>query len=635
MEAAPREVLADDPRLAPSTPFPVRVLDRALAAAFRRGEIFLPLTLYLGCAVLALMAIWAHQYPAGTDLPQHAHLFRLWTELGSGPVESRDLYRTQLFTPYLLTYALAYPLTLAFGALGATKVLLSACALGTPLALRRWLRAVGAPPQLGLVGFVVAFDLGYLWGFLSYALSIPLALEYLTAVERQAERPRWTRRRAGGAALLAVALFFCHGITFVFAAAVVALTALARGRRGQPARHLLHLLPAVTLAGLWLALRRAEAGAHATGEWLSADRVRALLSGPFAPFPDRDWALVAAAGLALFAIVARPRLVGGAARLVPVGVALLAFLALPEWLGSAWLVATRFCVLVHVFAPACLRPRTDRVARWWPHLLFALVATYLVVLNVRLLAFNRELAGLDAVAAAIPPGSDVETLVPATAPDSAIFGAGELGQVPAWITAQQGGLIANDSAVYYQLPLRRNPVPFPARARYVIARGFPGHPALAEVRAAGRLLQASGAWLLFERAPVESGGLTVTRWGQEWGRLQRDRAVTEKPLSIGGTKYAHGLGTHGRSFVRVRVGPATRLEGKCGVDDAAGPLGHARFRVRDDAGRVLFDSGPRAGGEAATSFSIALEGRRELVLEVLLVSGLARAHADWVDLAVR
>src|SRR5262245_24163775 len=82
------------------------------------------------CSVLALWAIWAHRYPAGIDLPQHAHLFRLWIDLRAGdPIEYRDLYRVELFTPYLLPYVVAYPLTKLFGALAAVKLLYTAAAI--------------------------------------------------------------------------------------------------------------------------------------------------------------------------------------------------------------------------------------------------------------------------------------------------------------------------------------------------------------------------------------------------------------------------------------------------------------------------------------------------------------------------
>ena len=95
------------------------------------------------------------------------------------------------------------------------------------------------------------------------------------------------------------------------------------------------------------------------------------------------------------------------------------------------------------------------------------------LLNVRLHQFNRELDGFRAVAALVPPGSDLQTLVPETESTDPVFGPAEFGQIPAWLTAQQGGLIANDSAgmPYYQLPIRRNDVPSLQHYAYTISHG--------------------------------------------------------------------------------------------------------------------------------------------------------------------
>src|SRR5207245_1347180 len=127
------------------------------------------------------------------------------------------------------------------------------------------------------------------------------------------------------AAALALALFFAHGLAFGFAVVVAVALRLARGHWRRQARHVVHLLPAAAAAATWLALRRQEAHAHAVGEWFSHERAIGLFSAPFAPFPDRRWALVAAAGLLLFLLVARGRLVLRPARLIPVGAALLAY----------------------------------------------------------------------------------------------------------------------------------------------------------------------------------------------------------------------------------------------------------------------------------------------------------------------
>ena len=95
------------------------------------------------CAAFGLAAVWAHRFPAGVDLPQHANLFHIWASLGDGESGYPFFYEISWFTPYLLTYLLALPLTQIGGALFASKVLLSAAVLATPWLMGRWLKAGG------------------------------------------------------------------------------------------------------------------------------------------------------------------------------------------------------------------------------------------------------------------------------------------------------------------------------------------------------------------------------------------------------------------------------------------------------------------------------------------------------------
>ena len=125
-------------------------------------------------------------------------------------------------------------------------------------------------------------------------------------------------------------------------------------------------------------------------------------------------------------------------RLLPVGVGFLAFLWLPEWISDTWLVGTRFLQYVHAFAPAAFVVGVGGAALLRLRLVTtAIVAVSLVVLNVRLFAFNRELAGLNQIIEAVPRGGDVHGLVVETGGTSEVFGVSMLGQTPAWATASR------------------------------------------------------------------------------------------------------------------------------------------------------------------------------------------------------
>jgi hypothetical protein len=213
----------------------------------------------------------------------------------------------------------------------------------------------------------------------------------------------------------------------------------------------------------------------------------------------------------------------------------------------------------------------------------------------------------------------------------------QFGQVPAWITAAHGGIVDNDSSKYYQMPVQHNVVPFPTRHRYIIARGDAERASalvLSKIKDV-RLIHEASPWLLFEDRLSPGGYFTVVRSAQGWGPLAIDTAVSGSPLAVAGVNYARGLGTHAESFIRLRIQrPGRRFTGGCGIDDREGLLGRATFRIRDDAGEVLFESGEVLGGEPARRFSVILAGRKELILEVRKLDSIHHAHADWVDLRV-
>lgn len=614
-----------------ATPVPARQADRTGVLALARRHVA-----YLVCAAIALFTIWGHRYPVGIDISQHANLFRISADMTVGPVEWRSLYRLEPFTPYLLAYAVAYPFALLFGAIAAAKCLLTLVALATPLMMRRWLRTIGASTDFALVGFLLAFGFQYHWGFISHALALPLAFGYLAAFERQGDRPGW--RAIAETLLFGGALFFCHGITFGLCMLIAAARLLVRRRPWRAWAAGLHALPLAVIALYWSRIHEQHTGQKAGHDWVDLDRLTRLFSGPFAAYPDRTWALVSVAGLVLVLIAARPRLVWQARRLVPLAAAMLAFLALPETLAATWMIGSRFCVFVHAFAPAAIQPRTNgRLGRRWSGVVLIWVLFGLVSLNLRLVAYNHEIGGLHELVEHMQPGFDVRTMLPQTEHDSATMGPAQFGQVAAWATAELGGILDNDSAGYFQMPIRHGAMPIPSFYRYIIAKGSV-EDVTGKVTGrwkAARLVHRASSWLLFEDPPIGTDDFTVVRSMQSWGELRHDKSVSQAPLSIAGNRFEHGLGTHADSFIRLRIDkPGRTFSGACGIDDSGGHGGRATFRIRDDAGQVLFESGEARGGEPARQFSVAIVGREQLILEVQKVESIDFAHGDWVDLKV-
>ncbi len=132
-------------------------------------------------------------------------------------------------------------------------------------------------------------------------------------------------------------------------------------------------------------------------------------------------------------------------------------------------------------------------------------------------------------------------------------------------------------------------------------------------------------------APGE--GFEIVYSAQDWGTLNAGRSVSGEVLSIGGQRFAYGIGTHANSIIVLNLNDgATRLIGGCGIDDQACESATARCFIRVDH-EVVFASPLFRKGGRAEWFNIPASGAR--VIELLSEStadGVACDHVNWVDL---
>lgn len=126
--------------------------------------------------------------------------------------------------------------------------------------------------------------------------------------------------------------------------------------------------------------------------------------------------------------------------------------------------------------------------------------------------------------------------------------------------------------------------------------------------------------------------LDLSKMRQGWGKPQVNRSIREKPLSIAGQKFEHGVGTHATSTLWIDLGGGTeRFLASVGVDDAAGGAATINFRVIGD-GKKLFESGVMKPGDTAKSVDVDLRGVKTLLLQVTDAGdGVNFDHADWAD----
>ncbi|MEI7902559.1 MAG: NPCBM/NEW2 domain-containing protein, partial [bacterium] len=117
-----------------------------------------------------------------------------------------------------------------------------------------------------------------------------------------------------------------------------------------------------------------------------------------------------------------------------------------------------------------------------------------------------------------------------------------------------------------------------------------------------------------------------------WGATQSKKTVDNKPLTLRGTVYARGIGTHPPGSMSIDLGGrGVRLKALAGVDDEVGASGTVEFSVMGD-GKKLWSSGILKGGGEVKPCDIDLKGVKVLDLLVdTTPDGYGNDHADWAD----
>jgi alpha-galactosidase len=129
--------------------------------------------------------------------------------------------------------------------------------------------------------------------------------------------------------------------------------------------------------------------------------------------------------------------------------------------------------------------------------------------------------------------------------------------------------------------------------------------------------------------------LDLRKIDQGYGSPQAGRSVDRHPITLHGQVFAHGIGTHAESEMRIDLGGAAlRFMAVVGVDDEVGRKGSVGFEVWVD-GKKSAESGILRGGQKPKLLSVDLSGARQLVLIVNDgKDGIDHDHADWAGAAL-
>ena len=127
--------------------------------------------------------------------------------------------------------------------------------------------------------------------------------------------------------------------------------------------------------------------------------------------------------------------------------------------------------------------------------------------------------------------------------------------------------------------------------------------------------------------------LDISKMQSGWRVARADSSVTGGVLSVGGTRFETGIGTHAVSTFLIRLDKkAGKFTGFAGVDDGSGSSnGFVEFYIVGDK-NVLWESGKMKKGDPAKAIEIDLRGIEKLGFLVTDGNdGRNNDHADWAD----
>jgi hypothetical protein len=473
--------------------------------------------------VCAASLFWLAPRPPMTDLPQHVAQVALWRDLLLGQSPWADLFRINLLTPYLVGYGLALALSFVVSALTAVKIVLTAAFLAFVVSCVQLIRAFGADRRLDWLVIPGFFGFAFEWGFYSFLVAAPVAIQFILMAHRQALEN--TLGRAAGLTLLGILLLFSHGLMFLFAGLVGGLLLLASTRSVWSfARAAVpYAVLAVCCAAFFVASRNLESPAGITAPvW--GDFLERL---PILPKIIQSFSSATAVPLTMLMVIIPLRLglVFSWTGATPLMVVSIILLCAPHSAVSTDYMFQRFAIFVLPFLALALRQPAQPSNG--PHIRSAVAALMLAcwcsigIHAQRGIAFAAENEDFERVLAAAEPGRRAAAVVV----DLGSLAAGNPALAkyqPSWYQVDKQGLVEFNFAYFHPQVVRYKPDRVPSGSNGLTPDNSPFDWSLPQqrhfdyyfVRQRGatlpwqftkdpacdvRLVAASGPWSLFER----------------------------------------------------------------------------------------------------------------------------------------
>lgn len=413
---------------------------------------------------LAVVPLWLTHYLPGVDLPGHAAqaaaLQELWRE---NPLFA-DLFRLNLFTPYMTGTVLLALLSFLVPVSIAVKLVMTGVVVATPLLAGRLLDATGGDSGWRWLLIPSTYSFAFYWGFYPFVIAVPFGLLLLLLTVRLDRRPS-----VGLSVVIAafsVFLFFSHLLVLCLSS-LLALAWIVGRNYQRPKKLMMLALPytaPLPLVGKWLfdALNSAS--------YMSEDRIvfgsipKRLLDIPV-QVSGLDGSFFLVSVLVFLVIVGLPfatrmRLSRRPEKWMMAACGFATFMLFPTFgLGTAFLY-DRFGLFLPILW-FVLWERTEKNETRWHWLGMAAVFIWIGVNTLRFSTFTLETRGFDQVVAEMDPGKRVLSFI--ATQRSSQFTAPVFLHLVSWYQADRRGIVDYNFGMFYGTvvlyrPERRPPI---------------------------------------------------------------------------------------------------------------------------------------------------------------------------------
>ncbi|SAK75413.1 hypothetical protein AWB79_04455 [Caballeronia hypogeia] len=469
----------------PSGPARAETVASSATPSFSRGGsliAWLPRALFIVTVLYGAVLFWIAPRPPLGDFAQHVGQVALLRDLLDHASPWKNIVHINLFTPYLIGYALALPLAYVMPVAAAVKLLMMLSYLGFVASCVGFRRHLNGDPRLDVLFVPGFFGVSFAWGLFTFLVAAPVGMLFMWLAHRFATTP--SVRLGVGVFLAGTVMFFSHALVFLFACAVGVGFVLVKQRSlASKMRALAPFVPLGLLCiayAIWSHTSSSLAGEVITAHddfdwgWTNWKRVFSLPVLVWGPTKESAMFLPVVALMAAVPWLWRDRINPDRAAVVPFLVVAIVWLLAPSTAVGTVFLYQRFALfLLPAYALMFAVPKPSHAASTaastpllrslrGPVLQFAIIAgcwIFLADQAVRLHRFVAENAALDQLLAKTEPGQRALNLVFDRGSDAYRTPGAYMHQA-VWYQAEKHGFVDLNFAVFVAPIVRFRPEQF-------------------------------------------------------------------------------------------------------------------------------------------------------------------------------